>query len=213
MINRKNIFSLIISLLLAANVYVGPLFFLYVLVSELLSPLRTSTINYLMFPLLWIGFYLLVRLVCEIKRLRHPFVVIGTFLIFIVFSEVYVKLNIGRAVNLNLIVGLMVAIGPIVVMSGLYLVSLITIRFIDPKRRYLFGTVLMAAFLLLMIVIKTYVIISVTCMSGIQNPSIPSVIRNTQPAQRDIQPDEILSIFVTKKCIPKRGGYILNPSF
>lgn len=202
-----------ISLLLTANVFVGPLFFLVVIVFELLSPLRTSKYNNLVFPLLWIGFYLLVRIVCESKKLRHPLVIFGSFLIFIVFSEIYVMQYLGRAVDLDLIVGLMVAIGPIVVMSGLYLISLITIHFIDAKRRYLVGTVLMAAFLLLMIVIKTYVIISVTCSNGIQNPSMPSVMRNTQPAQRDIQPDEILSIFVTKKCIPKQGGYILNPSF
>ncbi len=213
MINKKNLFSLVISLLLTANVFVGPLFFLVVIVFELLSPLRISKYNNLVFPLLWIGFYLLVRIVCESKKLRHPLVILGSFLIFIVFSEIYVKQYLGRAVDLDLIVGLVVAIGPIVFISALYLISLITIHFIGPKRRYLVATVLMSAFLLLMIVIKNNVIISITCMGGIQNPSIPSVIRNTQPAQRNIQADELLSIFITEKCTPKPGGLILSPTF
>jgi hypothetical protein len=205
MISKKNIFSLVISLLLAANAFVGPLVYLYVIIFELLSRLQTSAINLLVFPLLWLGFYFLVRIVCESRRLRHPLVVIGVLVITIVFSEIYLILHMGGTVNLNLIVGLMVAIGPVVFVSALYLISVLTIHFINPEKRYLVATILMSAFLLLMIVIKNNVIISVSCMGMSLNPTIPQVRRNTQP-------NELLSIFTTKKCIPSPGGYITNPA-
>lgn len=205
MTSRKNIFSLVISLLLAANVFVGPLVYLYVIVLELLSSLRASTINLLIFPLLWLGFYLLVRIICESKILRHPLVVIGLLVVSIVFSEIYLTLHLGGTFKLDFIVGLMVAIGPVVFVSALYLISVLTIHFINPKKRYLVATILMSAFLLLMIVIKNNVIISVSCMGMSLNPTIPQV-------RRDTLPNELLSIFITKKCIPSPGGYITNPA-
>jgi hypothetical protein len=184
MLNKRNLFAILISFLLFLNAFIGPLLIFGQGIAMVLETVKLPVSWTLILTLLfsWTFLYICVRTVMNFDQLRKPLGILFMSALLVVPSALLKQIVGFRYIGDSIVYFSLI---PIAFIVSMYLVYLCVRKLVKPEWRYLIGSIVFTLLLIIPIFIK--------------NISAPEILCHSYPQESLLQ-EKLLLVVTNGKC-------------